>query len=301
MPSLKAIMGVTLVLAGLLIPNRAPAPHGFGNGGDPLALAFVSKGYDLNHFIAQGGGEGLSEPVDLERFSLALLDARIEMVDHPLTDMFGASVTAKYYSDDPMNPGKPLIQVRRDYWKELLESDSLGESYRFVFHEYLWVMEKNDANFRISATLDYLKLLRQVEEDETAYRLSVESRPEARREFQLHMPRRELPQLACSDLMLGIDSALHSADYVKEHMVLCSADNNFVHFTISFKTKADYRPTFDVASGYATLEDCYGDEEAQTSIYLDHFRSAPAAIECTPYADHGTFAMVVVRFTRGRF
>ena len=123
-----------------------------GHGGDPLAAEFVARGYDilakLNH-----SGSTILETRDLERFAAALKTTRIELVDDPISDPEGGSVTSVVLPD-PNHPGFKYIRLHKSSWSNLLKGEV--QINRYVFHEYLRVIDVEDSHYEVSSKLSQL-------------------------------------------------------------------------------------------------------------------------------------------------
>ena len=147
-----AALGLVATLA------SAPAQAGQeGHGGDPLAAEFVAKGWQLYEHLAMHNDLAPDLTfTDLEHLKSVLKTTRIEPVDYDLYDEYGASVQARVLPD-PLIAPKPshqtplVIQVNRPGLYEFLRNGQ--DLSRLVLHEYLWIIGKDDANYKISSRL----------------------------------------------------------------------------------------------------------------------------------------------------
>jgi len=138
----------------LLTLGLAQAQNEGAHGGDPLAAEFIARGYYIYAKLASlEGRDRILDQAELALFSAALKETRIQLTTAQLVDQ-GGVVSAKTI-DDPLHPGKKLIQLNRIAWKELLQKDRIDLN-RFVFHEYLRAIAKDDENYKISRGLDLL-------------------------------------------------------------------------------------------------------------------------------------------------
>jgi hypothetical protein len=153
------IMLAALLLAGcsngLLFPKSGKAPDATqgheSHGGDRLASIFVSKGYRIYaHLLSLDPATAPLAPADIARLRDALESTRVDPVDDTLKDSAGDVVDARVI-DDPLYKGRKLIQLDRGRWEEWLGTGA--DVFRLVFHEYLWVLGFDDANYRISNQL----------------------------------------------------------------------------------------------------------------------------------------------------
>ncbi len=121
------------------------------HGGDRLASIFVSKGYRIYaHLMALDPGLAPLAAGDIARLRDALEATRIDPVDLKLVDSAGDQVDARVI-DDPLYRGRKAIQLDRARWEDWFSKGA--DVYRLVFHEYLWVLGFDDANYRISNQL----------------------------------------------------------------------------------------------------------------------------------------------------
>jgi hypothetical protein len=128
-------------------PSKGTETH----GGDKLASLFIAKGYRIfDHLSALGPEEAILMPQELDALLEALRTTRVDPVDHPLTDSAGDVVEART-SDDPLHPGRKLIELDRARWETSFSRGA--DVYRLVFHEYLWALGLDDGNYRLSNRL----------------------------------------------------------------------------------------------------------------------------------------------------
>ncbi len=121
------------------------------HGGDRLASIFVAKGYVVYiHLTKLAESARLLSEEEMKRFDDALMTTRIDPVAGPIKDTAGDAIEARNM-DDPLYPGRKVIELDRDIWERHFASDA--DVFRLVFHEYLWVIGLDDANYRISNRL----------------------------------------------------------------------------------------------------------------------------------------------------
>jgi len=122
-----------------------------GNGGDSLALEFIKRGrYVVLMLETNQQNAGLLSAAEIADFKAIIEVTRIVVVDHELTDSNAAPVMA-LTSEDPINSNKRWVRLNVGRWKEALKSPlNLNQT---VFHEYLWVLGKDDTNYGISSKL----------------------------------------------------------------------------------------------------------------------------------------------------
>lgn len=122
------------------------------HGGDQLASIFVAKGYRVYLRLTEMDPTVSPLPAaGIARFLAALNDTRVDPVDHPLMDSQGDVVAART-GPDPLRPGHMVIELDRKRWEEWFSKGV--DVYRLVFHEYLWAIGEDDANYRMSNRLD---------------------------------------------------------------------------------------------------------------------------------------------------
>ena len=156
---MKFVCGLFLPLVGALLlsgcQGRVAPSAGWevGSGGDPLAVEFTMRAkFVLNVLNQRGRFHSILSSTDRSSFSQAIIDTRVELTDALLTDRFGSRVIG-LVTIDPKRPGKMMIHVNRTGY--LSGGAPGGQNLnQFVFHEYLWVLGKNDLNYRISDQLD---------------------------------------------------------------------------------------------------------------------------------------------------
>jgi hypothetical protein len=147
-----------LTFAGLF--TSAPVAHAGqeGHGGDPAAAEFVAKAWKLyNRLMAFNELYPDVTDADLDTLRAAIEATRVEAVPYQLQDHIGNVVVARVIPDPlrPVPAGQPqpqVIQVNRHGLYEFLRHGI--DLTRLVLHEYLWVIGKNDENYRISGRLD---------------------------------------------------------------------------------------------------------------------------------------------------
>jgi hypothetical protein len=141
---------VGLVSASALLCTPCFGVHGFGNGGDPLALAFTEKATEIYFFLSAERQRGNPPPINIENFHYVVKFTHVEIVNYQLFDNFGHPVAARYNESDPQRSGYGKILLQREYWQEQLLQGAQETTYRFVLHEYLWAMQVDDTNYRVS-------------------------------------------------------------------------------------------------------------------------------------------------------
>ncbi len=149
-----------LLLIGIMAGGGAGAAYAGqeGHGGDPLAAEFATAGREvLKHLRDSNELAPDVTAEDLEGFDRALASTRIDPTDAKLFDRLGDDVDARVVHD-PLRPGSRtrLIQINRAAFYDWLRRGAM--LHRLVLHEYLWVIGKNDENYRISSRLEPLDL-----------------------------------------------------------------------------------------------------------------------------------------------
>lgn len=151
--------GTNAFFAGVMLLN---APVGMartgqeGHGGDALAAEFVATGWQVEQYLEGSTDLGADFTAgDLLAFQDALRATRVDTVTFELEDSIGDRVDARVIRD-PLRKGtraapRYVIQINRDaFYRWVKKGAAL---HRLVFHEYLWVMGKDDENYRISGKM----------------------------------------------------------------------------------------------------------------------------------------------------
>lgn len=123
-----------------------------GNGGEGLAMSFVARGYYVlgtlrtvpESFNVMTGGE-------INSFESALSTTKVTAVERPLVDSHGNELAA-LTGENPEEPGKKWIRINMKHWNKMVK-DNPNETFRLVFHEYLWASNIDDSNYKISNKL----------------------------------------------------------------------------------------------------------------------------------------------------
>lgn len=139
----------------LLVLVLAFGGNDSGRGGDPWAAEFAARGYYVVGLLKSQSQKILSaeELVSLEK---AVVETRIELVTSLPEDPKGGIVTA-LTEDDPKTPGRKVIRLLKEAWQKALADKVVVN--RFVFHEYLRVIGKEDSNYEVSTQIDQLSVI----------------------------------------------------------------------------------------------------------------------------------------------
>lgn len=150
--------GALALFAAFLVVSSGMARAGQeGHGGDPLAAEFVSTAQAvLTHLDASNELFPDLSDSDLRNLEIAIATTRIDTTDERLFDHLGDDVDARV-TNDPLRPGRAkVIQINRGAFYRWLRHGAM--LHRLVLHEYLWVIGKNDENYRISSRLEPVDL-----------------------------------------------------------------------------------------------------------------------------------------------
>lgn len=122
------------------------------HGGDPLALEFVARAWKLTEDLATANGleeiitaEDVAHMQDeLKRTSVVVLDTDLYVNDRVVT----IKHTGEY---DPDGSLRHKIEINRHLLYDWLQRG--GGLRRIVFHELLWLIDKDDTDYQISRRL----------------------------------------------------------------------------------------------------------------------------------------------------
>ncbi|MBI1860438.1 MAG: hypothetical protein HYR96_05930 [Deltaproteobacteria bacterium] len=138
----------------LLVALSALAGNDSGKGGDPWAAEFVAKGYYILGHLRSQQGNSLLTGAELEDFEKALKTTRVELVTKLEPDPEAGEVTSQVV-DDPKYPGRKMIRIEKGSLQKAL-ADAVGVD-RYVFHEYLRVIGKEDSHYEVSSQIGLIK------------------------------------------------------------------------------------------------------------------------------------------------
>lgn len=146
----RIILTLYVTLTGMLLSLKGMS-NGVGNGGDQIATEFRAGALDVYDILKSDLIKPRLLSADhISRFKSAIEDTRIDVTNQVLVEAGGLTVDARVIQD-PVFPHKQMIQLYRPSWTRFLQN--MTQSYRLIFHEYLWVIGIDDHQNRVSAKL----------------------------------------------------------------------------------------------------------------------------------------------------